>query len=116
MRTEAVNETQMGMLKAFHYLLKRSKNPPAPKPKFSYRKAGNVIHASRHLSADERARVTALAAPLAFLNPKNAEHAVEISKLLKQLSKEPVRFVPIKRQTPLKTSKVYPYRSTKRGG
>lgn len=110
----SVDDTHMGMLKAFHFLLQRRNNPPPPNRKHTYETAGTVVHASRHLLPAERAKIAGLVGQLAVLDPRTQDE--QIKDILKQLGTQPVKFVPVKRETPISTSKTYPYRSKKRGG
>lgn len=110
----SIDDTHMGMLKAFHFRLARRNNPPPPKRKHTYETAGTVVHASRRLLPAERSKVAGLVAQLAVLDPHT--DGDQIKDILKQLGAQPVKFVPVKRETPISTSKTYPYRSKKRGG
>lgn len=101
-----------GLMKAFAFL---ARPKPAPKTKFTYKPAGTAVHARRRLRPSEHVAVNALVADLAILDPNNPDHDARIKETINSLGKLPVKFVPIKRETRIQTSKSYPYRSTKRG-
>ena len=108
------DNNSMGLMKAFHFLLQQQKR--TIKKKFDYVPNGTVVHASRQLKADESSKVNGLVSQLNTLDPKDNANDETIKSLLTELSKLPVKFVPLKRQFPVDYSKPYPYRSTKRGG
>jgi hypothetical protein len=101
-----------GLMKAVAFL---ARPKPQPKNKFSYRTAGTAVHARRRLRPSENVAVNALVSDLAKLDPNNSEHDARIKETINALGKLPVKFVPIKRETRISTSKSYPYRSAKRG-
>jgi hypothetical protein len=115
MRQVAVHDNNsMGLMKAFHFLLQQQRR--TIKKKFDYVPNGTVVHARRRLREDEANQVNGLVSQLNALDPKDGANDEAIKSLLTDLSKQPVKFVPIKRQFPVDYSKPYPYRSTKRGG
>ena len=67
-------------------------------------------------SKDEAAAVDALVDKLKVARSPDDANNETIETLLKELSKLPVKFVPIKLEQRIDYSKPYPYRSTKRGG
>ena len=101
-----------GLMKAFAFL---ARPKPAPKTKFTYKTAGTAVHARRRLRPSENVAGNALVSDLAILDPNNTDHDARIKETLNSLGKLPVKFVPIKREIRISTSKTYPYRSTKRG-
>ncbi|SDK45973.1 hypothetical protein [Bradyrhizobium ottawaense] len=111
-----VRSTQDGILRAFAMLLQQQSQPRNVKKKFVYRQFGTAVHASRRLTKSEGAAVDALVGQLEALDPRDDANNSSIESLLKELSKQPVRFVPIKLEQRIDYSKPYPYRSTKRGG
>ena len=111
-----LRSTQDGILRAFGMLLQQQSQPRKVKKKFVYRQFGTAVHASRRLTKAEGAAVDTLVGQLEALDPRDDDNNSAIEQLLKQLSKQPVKFVPIKREQPIDYSKPYPYRSTKRGG
>jgi hypothetical protein len=108
--------TQDGILRAFALLFQKQSQPRKVKQKVVYRPFGTAVHASRHLKAHEGAAVDALVGKLEALDPRDDANNETIEKLLKELSKLPVKFVPLKLEQRVDYSKPYPYRSTKRGG
>ena len=102
-----------GLMKAFAFL---TRPKPQPKTKFTYRTAGTAVHARRRLRPSEHVAVNALVADLAILDPNNPDHDAKIKETINALGKQPVKFVPIKRETRIDRSKRYPYASAKRAG
>lgn len=111
-----VRSTMDGVLRAFALLLKRQSTPRQIKQKYVYRSFGSAVHAARHLTKSEAAAIDAIVDELKVLDPTNDDNKESVEKLLKELSKHPVKFVPIKLQQRIDYSKPYPYRSKKRGG
>ena len=109
-----VADTSMGLMKAFHFLTMQQRRTPTRK--FDYLPAGSAVHAARRLSKKERTTITGLVAELSALDPKAPEDSNRIKQLISELSKQPVKFVPVKREIRIDRAKPYPYRSTKRGG
>lgn len=101
-----------GLMKAFAFL---ARPKPEPARKYTYKTVGTAVHARRRLRPSENVAVNALVSDLALLDPNNPDHDARIKETITALGKQPVKFVPIKRETRIQTSKVYPYRSTKRG-
>lgn len=108
-----VRTTHDGLLRAFGLLMGQKRTI---KQKFTYRPFGSAIHATRRLTKDENKIVDDIAAKLKKLDPNNDEEAKQYQVLLKELSKLPVKFVPLKYEERIDYSKAYPYRSKKRGG
>jgi hypothetical protein len=103
---EPAVDTLTGMMRAFAFL----NRPKAPrKPKFIYAPAGSAVHAAKRLSKQQRADVTAICRELASLDPTAASDNERIKQLITELSKHPVKFVPVKRETRIDRSKAYPY-------
>jgi hypothetical protein len=100
-----------GLMKAFAFL---ARPKPQPKNKFTYRTAGTAVHARRRLCPSENVAVNQLVSDLSILDPNNTEHDAKIKEIINALGKQPVKFVPIKREIRIDTSKRYPYASTKR--
>ncbi|MGX9944979.1 hypothetical protein ACTG4Q_21175 [Bradyrhizobium denitrificans] len=111
-----VRTTQDSILKAFGLLLQAQSKPRQVKQKYVYRPFGSAVHASRRLTKAEGAAIDALVGKLETLDPRDDANNSEIERLLKDLSKLPVKFVPLKLEQRIDRSKSYPYRSTKRGG
>jgi hypothetical protein len=111
-----VRTTQDGILRAFALLVQLQSNPRQVKQKYVYRPFGSAVHAARRLTKAEGAAVDALVDELKKLDPRDDANNTTIEGLLKELSKLPVKFVPLKLQQRIDRSKSYPYRSTKRGG
>jgi hypothetical protein len=111
-----VRTTQDGILRAFALLLQQKSTPREVKQKFVYRPFGSAVHAARYLKKDEAAAVDALVDKLKVLNPQDDANTSTIERLLKDLGKLPVKFVPMKLEQRIDRSKTYPYRSRKRGG
>lgn len=111
-----VRSTQDGILRAFGLLMQQTTKPRNVKQKFVYRQFGTAVHAARHLKQHEADAVDALVGKLEALDPRDDANNGTIEGLLKELSKLPVKFVPIRLQQRVDYSKPYPYRSTKRGG
>jgi hypothetical protein len=109
-----IADTSMGLMKAFHFLTMQQRRTPTKK--FDYLPAGSTVHASRCLSKEERNTITGLVTELSELDPKAPEDSDRIKQLISELSKQPVNFVPVKRERRIDRSKSYPYRSMKRGG
>jgi hypothetical protein len=111
-----VRTTADGILRAFGLLVGQASAPRQIKPKFAYRSNGSAIHSARCLTKAEHEIVDDLVAKLRKLDPQNDEETKEYQALLKELSKQPVKFVPLKYGQRIVRSKTYPYRSKKRGG
>jgi hypothetical protein len=115
-RIMEVRTTQDGILRAFALLVAQQSTPRQVKQKRTYRSFGSAIHASRRLKKQEGEAVDALLDQLKALDPRDDANNGEIEKLLKELSRLPVKFVPVKYEQRIDHSKSYPYRSAKRGG
>jgi len=111
---DLIADTSMGLMKAFAYLLQEQRRPTAPK--FTYAPAGSAVHARFKLPKEQRARVFGIVGDLSALDPKDPSDSDRIKQLISDLSKLPVKFVPVKRETRIDNSKSYPYASKKRGG
>jgi hypothetical protein len=111
---EPAVDTLTGMMRAFHFLTQSKRR--VPKPKFTYAAAGSAVHAAKRLSEQQRLDVTAIVKELHTLDPAAASDSDRIKDLIGQLTKHPIKFVPVKRETRIDTSRSYPYRSKKRGG
>jgi hypothetical protein len=111
-----VRTAQDGILRAFALLLGAQSKPRQIKPKYQYRAADNAVHAVRMLSKKESDAVDSICDQLRALNPRDETNNDKIKDLLKQLSAQPVKFVPTKIAVKIDYSKKYPYRSAKRGG
>ena len=107
--------THDGMLRAFGLLLSQGARKQVAS-KFVYRPFGSAIHASRRLRKHEADAVNAITDQLKLLDPRDDANTEAVEKLLKELAKRPVKFVPLKLEQRIDRSKSYPYRSTKRGG
>lgn len=105
-----------GLLRAFGLLLQQQSKPRQLKSKYEYQPSGSGVHAARVLKKHESDAINDLGKQLKALDPEDRSNQEAIEGLVKQLSKLPVKFVPIKRQVTLGGSKTYPYRSKKRGG
>ena len=110
---EAAPDILSGLMKAFAFL---SRPKPAPKPKFNYQPAGTAVHARRRLRPSENVIINGLVGELAILDPTASKDSERITEIISALGKQPVKFVPIKREFKIERSKTYPYRSAKRGG
>ncbi|WP_316201021.1 MULTISPECIES: hypothetical protein [unclassified Bradyrhizobium] len=108
-----VEDTSMGLMKALHFITTQQQRRKI-KPKFQYASAGSTTRATRCLTRFERSHVTELVQQLAPLDPKTQQD--QIKEIMQQLSQLPVTFFPVKREMRIDYSKIYPYRSTKRGG
>jgi hypothetical protein len=97
------NDTTLGLLKASHMLAQQANKPR--KPRYTYEKAGTVLHAKRCLKKDERLRVNELLVQAQSANA--AEDAVSMHEILGELNKFPVHFVPFKRAHLIDRSKQY---------
>src|ERR1700726_1349803 len=104
---EPAVDTLSGMMRAFHFLTQSKRR--VPKPKFTYAPAGSAVHAAKPLSKDQRAVVTQICRELASLDPKAASDSDRIKELITELTKHPVKFVPVKREARIDQSKTYPY-------
>jgi hypothetical protein len=111
--TTAIDGTQMGMLKAMHFLATQHQRQKI-KQKFFYESAGSTTRATRCLIKAERAEVTAIVEKLVILDPVKQQD--EVQQVMKDLAGKPIKFVPVKREIRIDYSKTYPYRSKKRGG
>jgi hypothetical protein len=111
-----VRTTQDGILRAFALLMQRQSTPQKVKQKYVHRSFGSAIHARRHLRKHEADAVNALVDQLNILDPTDNNNNERIEELLKELSAQPVKFVPLKLEQRIDRSKTYPYRSKKRGG
>jgi hypothetical protein len=100
-------DTLTGLMRAFHFLTQSRMR--APEPKFTYAPAGSAVHAAKRLMKRQRADVTALVKELASLDLAAASDGDRIKGLITALSKQPVKFVPVKRETRIDRSKSYPY-------
>src|SRR5438270_689575 len=112
-RTMELRSTQDGILRAFGLLMQQATRPRKVKQKFVYRPFGTAVHAARYLKRHEADAVDALVGKLEALDPRDDENNETIESLLKELSKLPVKFVPMKLEQRVDYSKPYPYRSTK---
>jgi hypothetical protein len=112
---DVVRSTHEGMLRAFALLIAQGQRKTI-KQKHVYRPFGTAVHASRYLRKDEAAAVDIVANKLKALDPRDDANTSTIEELLKELSKLPVNFVPMKYEQRIDRSKTYPYRSKKRGG
>ena len=111
-----VRTTQDGILRAFGLLLQQQSKPRQIKQKRTYRSFGSAIHATRRLTKQEHEAVDGLVQKLKQLDPRDDADTEQYQQLLKELSKQPVKFVPMKYEERIDYSKRYPYRSAKRGG
>ncbi|SHH03261.1 hypothetical protein [Bradyrhizobium erythrophlei] len=111
--TATLDDTQMGLLKAMHFLTSQHQRRKVKK-KLYYQPAGSRAQATRCLTGKERAEVTTLVEALAVLHPR--KHKESVDALMKEIAGKPIKFVPVKREHHIDYSKAYPYRSTKRGG
>jgi hypothetical protein len=111
-----LRSTEDGILRAFGLLLQQQSSPRNIKKKIESRPFGSAVHAARHLKKAEADAVNVLVDQIKVLDPRDDANAEQIQSLLKELSKLPVKFVPMKIQRRIDYSKSYPYRSTKRGG
>jgi hypothetical protein len=109
-----VADTSMGLMKAFHFLIQQGRREP--KKRFNYTPFGSAVHAARYLTKAEHAAVDKIVGELRTLDPSKRENQDRVKELMKEISAQPVKFVPIKREVRVDTSKKYPYRSKKRGG
>ena len=109
-----VADTSMGLMKAFHFLMQQQRR--VPKKKFNYTPFGSAVHGQRCLTKSEHAAVDKIVGELRMLDPSDSKNFDRVKELMKEISGQPVKFVPIKREVRIDTSKKYPYRSTKRGG
>jgi hypothetical protein len=110
---DVVADTSMGLLKAFAFLLQQQRR--APKPKFEYQPAGNAVHARTMLKPQQRAAVNSTLAGLQALDPADPADSDRIKQLIDTLTKLPVKFVPVRRETRIDRSKSYPYGSKRQG-
>jgi seryl-tRNA synthetase len=110
-----VRTTEDGLLRAFGLLVSQQSNRQV-KQKHFYRAFGNSIHATRKLSKAEAKSVAELLSKMKTLNPQDEASREEAHKLMMKLSTLPVKFVPVKHEQHIDSSKTYPYRSAKRGG
>ncbi|WP_439357952.1 hypothetical protein [Bradyrhizobium sp. DASA03007] len=99
-----VRTTHDSLLRAFGLLMGRQRTI---KQKFTYSPFGSAIHATRRLTKDENKAVDEIAAKLRKLDPNNHEEAKQYQALLKELSKLPVKFVPLKYEQRIDRSKSY---------
>ena len=104
---ESAVDTLTGMMRALHFLTQSKRR--VPKPKFTYAPAGSAVHAAKRLSRQQRADITVICQELASLDPTAASDSDRIKQLITDLSKHPVKFVPVKRETRIDRSKTYPY-------
>lgn len=111
--TTAITDTQMGLLKAMHFLATEHQRRKV-KQKFIYESAGSTTRATRCLTKSERAEITAMVEKLVILDPRTQQDQVQ--QVMKDLAGKPIKFVPVKREMRIDYSKSYPYRSKKRGG
>ena len=109
-----VADMSMGLMKAFHFLIQQQRREP--KKKFNYTSFGSAVHAQRCLTKAEHAAVDRIVGELRMLNPSKPENQDRVKELMKEMSAQPVKFVPMKREVRIDTSKTYRYRSKKRGG
>jgi hypothetical protein len=100
-------DTLTGLMRAFHFLTQPKRR--VPKPKFSYAPAGSAVHAAKRLMKQQRADVTALVKDLASLDSAAASDSDRIKQLITALRKQPVKFVPVKRETRIDRSRIYPH-------
>jgi hypothetical protein len=104
---EQAVDTLTGLMRAFHFLTQSKRRPI--KQKFVYEPAGSVVHASSHMSKRLRIDVTAIVGELKSLDPKAPSDSARIKELITQLSKYPIKFVPVKREHRIDRSKTYSY-------
>lgn len=107
MLNNIIADTSMGLMKAFHYLLQSQRREPTPK--YTYAPAGRSVHARRRLTKSQNDQVKVLVSELHTLDPKVKADNPRIKELIEALAKLPVKFVPIKRETRIDNTKVYPY-------
>jgi seryl-tRNA synthetase len=110
-----VRSTEDGLLRAFGLLLQQQSTRQFAR-KHIYQEIGNNVHATRPLTKAENKAVAALLTKLKALDPSDEANKEQAQALLKQLSVLPVKFVPVKHEQRIDRSKIYPYRSAKRGG
>jgi hypothetical protein len=104
-----VRSTQDGILRAFALLLAQQSKPRQVKQKYVYRPFGSAVHAARRLTKAEADAVNAITGQLRKLDPRDDANTKTIEGLLKDLSKHPVKFVPLKLEQRIDRSKTYPY-------
>src|SRR6266481_5521681 len=90
-----VADTSMGLMKAFHFLIQQRREP---KKKFNYTPFGSAVHAARCLTKEEHAAVDKIVGELRTLDPSKPENQARVKELMKEISTQPVKFVPIKRE------------------
>ncbi|WP_315740009.1 hypothetical protein [Bradyrhizobium sp. SZCCHNR1093] len=108
-----VEDTSMGLMKALHFITTQQQRRKI-KPKYQYAPAGSTTRATRCLTRFERSHITELVQQLSALDPKTQQD--EIAQIIRELSGQPIKFVPVKHEMRIDYSKTYSYRSTKRGG
>jgi hypothetical protein len=111
---DVLADTSMGLMKAFQNLLQRQKRPSASK--FTYAPAGSAIHARFAIPMKQRLQVDSIISELGSRDPAAAADSDRIKQLISDLTKLPIKPVPVKRETRIDNSKSYPYASKKRGG
>lgn len=99
-----VRTTQDGLLRAFGLLMGQQRTI---KKKFAYSSAGSAVHAARRLTKAEHETIFGLLKQLKTLNPRNDADSAKYQELLKELSKQPVKFVPMKYEHRIDYSKPY---------
>ncbi|WP_316207520.1 hypothetical protein [Bradyrhizobium sp. SZCCHNR3118] len=106
---DAAPDILTGLMKAFAFL---ARPKPKPRQKFVYERSFTAIHARRRLTAAENKTVKALTSELATLDPRKDRERV--GDIMKELNKQPVKFVQMKREHRIDRSKTYPYHSPRR--
>jgi len=109
-----VSDMSMGLMKAFHFLMQQQRR--VPKKKFNYTPFGSAVHGQRCLTKSEHAAVYKIVGELRMLDPSDSKNFDRVKELMREISAQPVKFVPMKREVRIDTSKKYPYRSKKHGG
>jgi seryl-tRNA synthetase len=109
-----VRTTEDGLLRAFGMLVNQQSSRQVKQKRF-YREMGNNVHATRPLSKLESKQVKDLLDKLKALNPRDEASKDQAQAILKLLSVLPVKFVPVKHEQRIDSSKTYPYASKRQG-
>jgi hypothetical protein len=109
MQEKDFNDTTLGLLKAMHLRIsepQRRAQRAQSTNRFTYESNGTALHARRCLRKSERDAINAIIYQLRDLQDQDLKKNVTaIRKLLDELHRHPVSFVPVKREIRIDRSK-----------
>lgn len=93
------SKTTLGMIRAMSLIAERNAQP-RPSKRYGYAKGGTAVHAKRPLSDEQAEQVNAITAKM-----RDVETEEQLSELMTQLARYPVKLVPMKRRVLLDRSR-----------